>query len=683
MRRLGFPVLLALLAACTVTTTGAPCTSDLNCPSDQGCGSDGACSTAALSCPGHTQSGQCRPGTSCASGQIVTCSAGPGVCSTGPVAADCPAHQECASSGAGASCVCTPTRCGPTTPSHCSPSGQVVACAQDTSTPEGCWYEASTTSCGDPGTTCLEVGGAATCACPTSGACIQLDATRCSETGDQLLRCLPVVPGSACLAWQPATNCAAGGLVCSGSVCTCPANPGPTFVADAVGGSPGGAAPRPTGLLSPVACRYRTLTEALAAANARGAGSSVMAAGWSSAVPDGVVPFSEPGGLSIGAGVTLGTDDATPTTAHYAVSTAATLTGPLVSIGPGGAMSGFEIRNVESSGDGVRTACPASADSLPVTLSTIRIVAASSGTPVARLASGVGVSGYCGATMTDVIVDGAATGILVNSVAPGVESAATSLRVTGSTVAGVAVVEGKLTFSGGAVEANAAGVLVGTTGTGAPTFSATGTTFSGNSGDGIYVARGTVFTDACPYVNNGTHVHAQPTGGAVVSLTVQNSSGAAKMTGATNSAFRLLAMGSGSTLVMTGNSVTENDATQSYNVSTGPRRGGGAVATAPFPGTSLVRGNQFFGNRWDQILVAAGTGSIDLSGGAACGNGSNSYGCYDTLNPGVGVFSNGASVSADWNHWTVQPGVYGIDVGGAGVTGFDTQACTASILVCP
>ena len=282
-----------------------------------------------------------------------------------------------------------------------------------------------------------------------------------------------------------------------------------------MGGSPGGAAPRPTGLLSPVACRYRTLTEALGAANARGAGSSVMAAGWSPAVPDGVVLFSEPGGLSIGAGVTLGTDDVTPTTAHYAVTTAAALTGPLVAVGPGGAMSGFEIRNAASSGDGVRTACPASADTLPVALSTIRIAAASSGTPEARLATGVGVSGYCGATMTDVIVDGAATGILVNSVAPGVESTATSLRVTGSTVAGVAVVEGKLTFSGGAVEANAAGVLVGTTGTGAPTFSATGTTFSGNSGDGIYVARGTVLTDACPYVNNGTHVHAQPAGGAV------------------------------------------------------------------------------------------------------------------------------------------------------------------------
>jgi hypothetical protein len=192
-----------------------------------------------------------------------------------------------------------------------------------------------------------------------------------------------------------------------------------------------------------------------------------------------------------------------------------------------------------------------------------------------------------------------------------------------------------------------------------------------------------VATDACPYVNNGTHVHAQPVGGATVSLTVLNSSGVAKMTGATNSAFRLLAMGAGSTLVLRGNEVSANDATQSYNVATGPRRGGGIVLTAQFPGFVTVRGNAFFGNRWDQILVAAGAGSLDLSGGASCGGGSNSFGCYEALNPSVGVYSNGAAVAVDWNHWTVQPGVYGVDVGGTGVTGFDTWSCSASSLVCP
>ncbi len=614
MRRLGFPVLLALFSACTVTTTGAPCGSDLNCPSDQGCGSDGTCSAAALACPGHSESGECVPGTSCDSGRLVTCSAGPGACSTGPVASDCPAHQQCAAAGGSASCSCIPSRCGPGTPSVCTPAGELASCAQDLSAPAGCWYEASSAPCADPGTVCVESGGAATCACPTADACTELDATRCSPAGDQILRCLPVVAGSACLAWQPGTSCADGGLVCSASECVCPANPGPTFVADPVGGSPGGVAPRPTGLLSPVACRFRTLTEALAAANARGAGSTATAAGWSAAVPGGTVLFSEPGGLVVGAGVTLATDDPAPATGHYAITTSAALTVPLVEIGPGGAMSGFEVRNAASSGDGVRTSCPASVDTLPVSLSAIRITAASGGTPVARLAAGVSVSGHCGASMSDVIVEGAGTGLLVGSAAPGIASSAVAPRVTGSTVAGVAVVEGTLTFTGGTIDANAAGVLVGTTGTGAPSFSATVTTFSGNSGDAIHVVRGTVFTDACPYVNNGTHVHAQPATGAAVSLTVQNSAGPAKMTGATNSAFRLLAMGGGSTLVLSGNEVVGNSAIQDYNVATGQRRGGGLVFTAPFPSSVAFRGNSVHQNSWDQVLVAASLGTLDLRG---------------------------------------------------------------------
>ncbi len=483
MRRSVPSVFLALVAACTVTTTGAPCTSDLNCPSDQGCGSNGACSVEALSCPGHTTAGQCIPGTSCASGEIATCTAGNGVCSN------------------------------------------------RTSVP-----------CADPGTTCTASGGGVACACPTANACTQLDATRCSPAADAILRCRPVAAGSACLSWQVDQGCAAEGLVCSGSACVCPANPGSTFVADAVGGSPAGAAPHPTGVLSPAACRFRTLTEALEAANLRGTGSTATAAGWSPATPGGTVVFSEPGGLSVGPGVTLTTDDAVPAVGHYAVTTPAALTGPLVEIGPGGAIAGFELRNGASSGDGVRTLCPTSADTVPPSITAVRVTAASGGTPAVRLATGVAVAGFCGATLTDVSVDGATTGVLVDAVAPGVESVASTLRITGSALAGVSVVEGKFSVSGGAIESNAAGVLVGTSGTGAPSFSATGTAFRGNAGDAIYVARGTLTTDACPFVDNGTHVHVQPTGGAALGVSVRNSAGPARMTGASNSAFRLLAM---------------------------------------------------------------------------------------------------------------------------------------------
>ena len=185
-----------------------------------------------------------------------------------------------------------------------------------------------------------------------------------------------------------------------------------------------------------------------------------------------------------------------------------------------------------------------------------------------RFASGVHVNGQCGMAATNLTVTGAATGILVDPAATTVESTVTAPHVSASTGAGLELVDGKVTFIGGTVEGNASGALVGTTGTGAPSFTATGTTFSGNAGDAIYVARGTLLSDGCPYSSNGTHVHAQPLGGASVSVTVQNSAGAAKMTGATNSAFRLLAMGAGSTLVLSGNEVVGNGATQTYNVAT-------------------------------------------------------------------------------------------------------------------
>ena len=578
MRLLASTVFLALLAACTVTTTGAPCSSDMNCPSDQGCGNDGKCGPEALACPGHTTAGECIPGTSCLGGELVTCTAAGGVCSTGPV--------------------------------------------------------------------------------PAANTCTQLDATQCSATGEQVLRCKPFVTGSACLSWQAETGCAASSLLCIAGACVCPANSGPEYVADAVNGSAGGSPPNPTGLASPLACRYRTITDALTAANGHGSGSTVRAAGWSASLPGGVVLFSEPGALSIGAVVTLTTDDAVPAIGHYAITTAAALTGAFVTMAPGSSVSGFELRNEASTGAGVLTDCPTASDIGPGTLSTVRIAAASSGTPIVRFASGVHLTGYCPVSMTGVTIADAVTGILAEAEAP-------------------------TTMTGGAVTGNGTGVSIGAAGAAAPSFSATGTAFRSNTGDAVYVARGGLFSDACPFETNGTHVHAQPVGGAAVSVTVQNSSGIAKMTGATNSAFRLLAMGSGSVLSLLNNAITGNDATQSYNVVSGLRRGGGVVLTAPLPGTASCRGNSFFGNKWDQVLVAAGIGALDFSGTISCGVDANSFACFDAANPSVGLYSNGATVVADWNHWTVQPGVFGTDVGGIGVTGFETRACPPATITCP
>jgi hypothetical protein len=550
-----------------------------------------------------------------------------------------------------------------------------VTCAQDTSNAKGCWYEASAAACSDPGKSCAESGGAATCACPTANACPTVDAVQCGGAGQQLVRCLPSVAGSACLTWQPATDCAASGLVCSAGACACPANVGTIVYADAASGSPLSATPRPTGVATPPACRFATLTDALQAAAPP---AFVKAVGWTAG---GAMVFSEPGAISIGAGAILTTDDLTLNPDHYAIRTAAALTGPFVTIGPGGALEGFELRNEASTGAGVETSCKGASDLAPVSLSGVRVVALG-GAPPVRFVSGVHVNGQCGIAATNLTVTGAATGILVDPAATTVESTITAPHVSASTGAGLELRDGKVTFVGGTVDANGSGTLVGTTGTGAPSFTATGTTFSGNMGDAIYVARGTLVSDGCPYSSNGTHVHAQPLGGATVSVTVRNSAGAAKMTGATNSAFRLLAMGAGSALVLSGNEVVGNGAIQDYNVSTGLRRGGGVVLTPPLPGAASIHSSAFYGNQFDQVLVAASAGALDLSGGTACGSLSNSFGCYAPAG-GVGVFSNGASVSVAWNHWTQQPGAIGIDVAGNGLTGFDTSGCSPTTLTCP
>ncbi|HET8725762.1 MAG TPA: hypothetical protein VFM53_16315, partial [Anaeromyxobacteraceae bacterium] len=74
-------------------------------------------------------------------------------------------------------------------------------------------------------------------------------------------------------------------------------------------------------------------------------------------------------------------------------------------------------------------------------------------------------------------------------------------------------------------------------------------------------------------------------------------------------------------------------------------------------------------------------GRSTFAGGSTCGAPTNnSFGCYDA--GAVGVFSNGASVQIDRNHWSQQPAVPSVDYGGTVITGA-AAACTPSALTCP
>jgi hypothetical protein len=383
--------------------------------------------------------------------------------------------------------------------------------------------------------------------------------------------------------------------------------------------------------------------------------------------------------------VTLSTDDPTPTTGHYAITSTASVPGALVAIGPGGAMSGFEVRNAASNGDGVKTACPTSADALPVSLSTVRIAGAAAGPPAARLATGVHVSGYCGASLADVTVDGAATGILVASAGPTIESTATSPHVTRSIAVGVSIIEGKLSFTDGVIDLNdAEGVFVGA-GNGNPTFSATRTVFRENKGDAVKVASGTLISDSCQYSLNGTHVHVEQNAGKTLSVVVKNSRNQATMSGAANSAFRFTgtAAATSSQVVILDNDITGNNAVDTYRLGTSDRKSGGLLFTPPLPSSLVFEGNRVASNAGDQVLVASSSSAerLDLRGGNQCETSSNnSFGCYA---PGaVGIYSNGATVQIDYNHWTMQVAGPGIDYSGTVISGAG-NVCLPSAIACP
>jgi hypothetical protein len=303
----------------------------------------------------------------------------------------------------------------------------------------------------------------------------------------------------------------------------------------------------------------------------------------------------------------------------------------------------------------VSIACPAATDVAPVSLASVTVTAASTGSPVTRFGSGIHLAGNCPVAMSAVNVTGAVVGVLAEAAAPA-------------------------TMTDGSVSQNGTGVEVGAAGAAAPSFSATRTAFQSNAGDAVYVLRGTFSSDACPYADNGTHVHAEPSGTATLNLTVRGST----MTGATNSAMRLLAMGAASVLSLSNNVVVGNSASTDYNVASGLRRGGGLVLTPPLPGTSAIRGTTFARNKYDQFLVAADRGSLDVRGDTnrdgMCGVLANTFACFDGTY--VGVYSNGAAVDASWNHWSQQPGALGIDAGGIGVIGYATSACPAATISC-
>lgn len=407
-------------AACTVTTTGAPCASDGNCPTDQGCGGDGTCSAAALQCPGYVAGvGVCRVGASCdASGNLVACESTGGACAEVKAPQACPVHQTCQGAAGAAACACAPTPCSAGVASYCD-GGRVATCAQDTSNALGCWYASGAAACPSP-QVCAAAGGAASCQCPPSGAalgqsCSTEGALACGG-GQSLLCATPA--GSTCRVWTVAADCAAGGLVCEAvtATCACPPNVGPDFFADAVAGSATSATPRPTGVESPAGCRFASLADALDQANMRGPGSAVKATGWASSLPGGVMTFAATGALSVGPGVTLTTADAPPRTDHYVVTAPDTAGTPFITLAAGAALSGFEVRNTACTANAIQSNCGTRTDT--VTIQAVKVTGTGAGTPSPRFNTGLFHSGICSLLLGASSISGASdSGVVLDNMA--------------------------------------------------------------------------------------------------------------------------------------------------------------------------------------------------------------------------------------------------------------------------
>lgn len=208
----------------------------------------------------------------------------------------------------------------------CSVNLEGAHCSDDSNCPKDQRCDTATQKCvacvSDP--ECSEVGWA------------------CSSDGTALLRC--AYNSGSCF-YSIRTVCSAG---CSAQKCNCPQNSGPDFYADTVASSQSGLFNAPTGVSDPPDCRFKTITEALDAANLHRPGSRAIAAGGSDQSPM-IFSAGETFPLEVKPGATLTTSDATPTPAHYVIEVAeAGPSRPVVQLNEDAAVTGFTIRPVGS-----------------------------------------------------------------------------------------------------------------------------------------------------------------------------------------------------------------------------------------------------------------------------------------------------------------------------------------------
>ncbi len=385
MRRLAVAA-MAALAACSVKLEGAPCTSDGNCPDSQRCDGAGAQPGRCIACVPDPACG--ADGTFCVAGDDTL----------------------------------------------------LRACSTNVG---GCRYSI-VTACATP-QVCQGTAGSVGCGCPPIGSSL---GDRCTSAGTQA--CDPVSRNAlvcesqgTCQVWvaAPGTSCTSQGLVCYASggsaVCVCDAYSGTDLYADPFSGSPASAAVRPTGAQAPAACRFKSLTDALARASA---GSTVRMTGWTST--SGAVAFSSASGetfpLVVNPGVTLATTDSSPVPAHYLIEVdQAGAMRPVLELDHDTTASGFTVQPATggSASEALLVSC-AAAGTNAVALSDL-VLDGKGSLGASTIGVGLRLVGPCSVTAGAVTAKNATgAGILVQSLNPPTPAPACAISIAGCTMQG-------------------------------------------------------------------------------------------------------------------------------------------------------------------------------------------------------------------------------------------------------
>jgi Right handed beta helix region len=525
------------------------------------------------------------------SGNLVTCSQDAQGCFSASAPAVCPTDTSCKGTLPNAACSCdNDTSCNGTN-SFCLNPGVVATCGLDSNTP-ACNVVVSTATC-HGSSSCIN--GA--CVCPAAGTtagsgCTTLNAKTCS--GTDILTCV-TESSSGCSIWQASIHCATSGLTCGTKAsaqpaCQCPENAGTDVFVDPAAGSDVVGGVFPTGIQSPAACRYASLTNGLTKVGSPGRVIAISAS-----LPAAFAGETIP--LTIPDGVTVMTADAQFNAADYTIDVRSASTDAIV-LGKGSALEGFTV-------DGT-----ASANALifcgttgPALLDTVAVL----GNGVAT--DGIDLLGGCAATLHNVTVDSVdAAGISV-SVSTGI-----TVTITDTTVENA--LQGGLLFKSGSVAADNLttkgntqyGIVLPSSSSGTPSLTLSNSFADGNglAGNfpGIWIGKGTLAATNTEANNNGgAGIQLDSTSAQqLTTVTVKgNSAMGVGLTAGSLTASSLLADKNGEAgLDISGGTATITGSTLSHNT-------GGGLSLSGTGANVTVTGGALDNNGLGGILASKGT----------------------------------------------------------------------------